>query len=274
MRFLTSRVDDRERSRNSGALIRRLAVVASLATLPASFAPSVQAQGFRWPEEPENLQVLSEDVKGARLGQVMRGFAISLGVRCEHCHVGEGNDLSHFDFASDEKPAKEKARVMMRMVQAINDSHLAELSELGVAPENRIRVTCMTCHRTRPRPLMLEDVLEAAIDSAGADAAVARYRELRAEHYGGFAYDFSPGTLARLAERLSARERLHEAIAILELEMETNGEQPGFLFALGTAQARVGDREAAIRTLERGLQLAPERMQPRFRERLEQLRTP
>ncbi len=42
---------------------------------------------------------------------VMRGFAMGLGVRCEHCHVGEpGQPLGSFDFVSDEKPTKEKAR--------------------------------------------------------------------------------------------------------------------------------------------------------------------
>ena len=51
------------------------------------------AQGFRWPEEPENLTVLPNEVKGGKLGQVMRGFASDLGVRCEYGHVGEGPDL-------------------------------------------------------------------------------------------------------------------------------------------------------------------------------------
>ncbi len=43
-----------------------------------------------------------------------------LGVRCEHCHVGEGNDLSKFDFASDARPAKAVARKMILMLRAIN----------------------------------------------------------------------------------------------------------------------------------------------------------
>jgi hypothetical protein len=46
---------------------------------------------------------------------LMRGYAIGLGIRCHHCHVGEGDDPSTFDFASDAKPAKTLARQMMRM---------------------------------------------------------------------------------------------------------------------------------------------------------------
>ena len=57
--------------------------------------------------------------------QVMRGFTRALGVRCQHCHVGEGNDLSKFDFASDAKPQKEIARKMMLMATDINGKHLA-----------------------------------------------------------------------------------------------------------------------------------------------------
>ena len=32
---------------------------------------TAQSQDFRWPEEPENLQVLPEGTKGAELGQIM-----------------------------------------------------------------------------------------------------------------------------------------------------------------------------------------------------------
>ena len=66
-----------------------------------------QAQGFSWPEEPQNLLVL--EVKGRQLGRVMRGFASSLGVRCSYCHEGTGPDLSNYDFASDQKITKQKA---------------------------------------------------------------------------------------------------------------------------------------------------------------------
>jgi hypothetical protein len=50
----------------------------------------------------------------------------SLGVRCSHCHMGEESDpLETYDFASDDKLLKRKAREMIRMMQAINGPHLS-----------------------------------------------------------------------------------------------------------------------------------------------------
>ncbi len=70
-----------------------------LGIVVAFAAFNAPAQQFQWPEEPENLQVLPEDTSGNELGAIMRGFVSSLDVRCEHCHVGEGNDLIQFDFS-------------------------------------------------------------------------------------------------------------------------------------------------------------------------------
>ena len=95
-----------------------------------------------------NLQVLPKDTEQRALVGTMRNFAIGLGVRCEHCHVGEGNDLSQFDFASDDKPAKAVARQMLRMAMAINDTHLEGVGE----PSETLKVTCFTCHRGELKP--------------------------------------------------------------------------------------------------------------------------
>src|SRR6187431_2138432 len=80
----------------------------------------------RWqPPDPTNLQVLPKDIPKPQLIQMMRGFTMGLGVRCEHCHVGEGNDLSKFDFASDARPEKVTARRMIGMAREINTKLLA-----------------------------------------------------------------------------------------------------------------------------------------------------
>ncbi len=73
------------------------------------------------PDSFENLEVLPKDIGQRELIEVMKGFSGALGVRCQHCHVGEeGKPLSDFDFVSDERPAKDAARVMMRMTEKIN----------------------------------------------------------------------------------------------------------------------------------------------------------
>lgn len=119
----------------------------------AIFAIAFACAGFRAPAQlPQkftNLKILPKDIAPRDLVNVMKQFCFDLGVRCEHCHQGEGDDLSKFDFASDARPAKTKARVMLKMVGAINDDHLKGLG--GTPPP---AVTCYTCHRgaTKPAP--------------------------------------------------------------------------------------------------------------------------
>lgn len=242
--------------------------------LIATLSTRSSAQGFRWPEEPENLQVLPKKVKGARLGQMMRGFASALGVRCEHCHVGEGPDLTKFDFPSDEQLAKRKARVMIQMVQAINRDHLAKLTSLEDPAQERIEVACMTCHRTQTTPLFLEDVLSETIQNDGVEAAVAQYRKLREQYYGGFAYDFSSGVLTGLGERVADGGNTEAALRMLELEIEMNGESASVYFTLGQVQAGAGMREEAIQSFERGMELAPENWKPFYQKQIDRLRNP
>jgi len=126
--------------------MRRLAVLA-VAGLALAASTTLRAQ---IPEKFTNLQVLSKTTTRAELLPVMKGFALNLGIRCEHCHVGEGNDLSKFDFASDTKPAKAVARRMMKMTAALN----AEVSGIGdPAPAGTAKITCFTCHRGAVKPL-------------------------------------------------------------------------------------------------------------------------
>jgi hypothetical protein len=100
------------------------------------------------PDKFTNLQVLSKDITRARLVPIMRSFALELGVRCEHCHLGEGNDLSKFDFASDVRPAKATARRMMRMLERLHGEDLEGVGDAARMP----KVTCYTCHRGQRTP--------------------------------------------------------------------------------------------------------------------------
>ncbi len=139
--------------------------VALLLALVGAAIGDARAQGFRWPENPENpenLQVLPDSIRGDRLGEVMKGFAFALGVRCSHCHVGEGGDLSEYDFAADDKETKRIARVMLEMVEHINASHLAPIDTLRASPGKRVEVTCVTCHRGVSRPRMIDGALALA----------------------------------------------------------------------------------------------------------------
>lgn len=98
---------------------------------------------------PKNLQVLPKDISSEELIDTMKKFAGSLGVRCNYCHAGEeGKPLNTYDFASDEKPTKQNARLMMEMVRQINTNTLPKLKMDDKAEP----VTCYTCHRGKVQP--------------------------------------------------------------------------------------------------------------------------
>jgi hypothetical protein len=101
------------------------------------------------PRTYTNLRVLPKDVTGPDLVNLMKGFTTALGTRCEHCHVGAGNDLATFDFASDAKPEKGTARQMMALVSAVNGPLLKGVGD----PTQTAKVTCYTCHRGTLKPL-------------------------------------------------------------------------------------------------------------------------
>ena len=73
------------------------------------------------PDKFINLKVLPKNIGKRDLINMMKGATRGLGVRCTFCHVGEGDDLSTFDFAADENSHKVTARIMFSMVRQINE---------------------------------------------------------------------------------------------------------------------------------------------------------
>lgn len=229
--------------------VRRLltALGAAAVLAPASLAAQ---------DEHQNLQVLPSDIPRPQLTAIMRGFTQALGVRCSTCHVGEeGQPLSTYDMASDDKPMKVKAREMLRMVQAINGEYLSALPDRG---EPALRVTCGTCHGGLQRPEPLADLLARVAMDDGGDAAAARYRELRAEYFGGRAYDFAAGSLTGAMEALVGEERGADAVALGRVAVEFHGESTVVHTAMGQALEAAGDTGAAVAAYRRALELDPE----------------
>ncbi|MGH9525894.1 MAG: c-type cytochrome [Terriglobales bacterium] len=113
---------------------------APTAPSPAAAAPQARAakpatQGKTAGEMFKNLKVLN-NIPANQLFPTMHFVAHSLGVRCEFCHVAG-------DFASDAKPHKQRARQMMRMVEAIDRENFRGFPE----------VSCYTCHQGSPHPV-------------------------------------------------------------------------------------------------------------------------
>jgi tetratricopeptide (TPR) repeat protein len=220
------------------------------------------AQQWRWPDAPKNLKVLPASATGRELQRVMNGFTGALGVKCIFCHVGEeGKNFGEWDFASDAKAEKRTTRTMVTMLKAINTEYLADIEREG-APA--ITVSCVTCHRGSPAPVLLEDKLKRTFDVAGVDSVIREYKALKEQFFGGFTYNFKEGTLLRLADKiLEDTTKYSEAIRIVKLNIEA---YPNFAFSyvhLASYYEDMGNIPAAVDYYQQAIKLNPkdERLQ-------------
>ncbi len=217
------------------------------------------ASGAQIPDKFTNLKVFPRDVSQVELVQAMRGYASALGVRCTHCHVTKAgvepgsDDLADLDFASDAREAKVRAREMITMVRAINNDYLGKLT--GGAT---IKVRCATCHRGLTEPELLDDRVARILETDGIAAAIADYRELRAEYLESGAYDFGQKPLNALGERLIRARKAAEAKPLLALNAEFHPDADWTLTLLAEAQLATGEKEAARATFQKVLELDPE----------------
>jgi len=126
----------------------RLALIAAAVTFGVSIAvaqptPSPPAQPNFANPPYKNLKIFPQTISRDQLIANMKLFSQSLGVRCTFCHVGEeGKPLSTFDFASDAKAHKLRAREMLDMAHFINQDTF----------DGVMKVTCFTCHRGSNKP--------------------------------------------------------------------------------------------------------------------------
>lgn len=82
----------------------------------------------------KNLKVFPKEMSRQQLMGIMNGWTRALGVKCDHCH---GDDKS-----TDEKPEKDVARAMVKMMQNLR------ANATDFLPDNRVaKVSCWTCHR-------------------------------------------------------------------------------------------------------------------------------
>jgi len=131
---------------------------------PAAGGGQGRAGGGAPPAPPiTNLQVLPKDMPRAQVIQIMRGFEAALQVECGHCHVWTGPNLPTNDYASDVKPTKNIARAMLRMVMADN-----QMISTAVTAHKAQEVSCATCHRGMPIPVVPTYPVPGAAPAGGA----------------------------------------------------------------------------------------------------------
>lgn len=213
------------------------------------------------PTATKNLKVFPPDISIDTLLATMAGFTRALGVRCNYCHAGrDGQPLDSIDFASDERPAKEKARAMLRMVAAINGDHLARLASRRTPA---VTVACFTCHHGITVPRTLQEVLTGAYAAGGLDSVLSLYGALRARYFGGAAYDFGEVALVDVANAIRSSGRLADALRLYVLNVEMVPSSTFALRSLAGAQLAGGDTAAAIASYDRALALNPNDSQSR-----------
>jgi tetratricopeptide (TPR) repeat protein len=229
--------------------ILSLIAVAFLVTTPVR-----AQQNWSWPEKPSNLQVLPKDWPGARLRPVMVGFSRALGVRCSYCHKGvEGKPLSTYDFASDEKPNKNRAREMLRMLNDIEE-HLKKIEPSG---DQRVNMWCHTCHRGRPRPMTLAEVLGEQYRKNGIKATLEYYRDLKDKYFGRGAYDFGEDSLNAFGYEILEKGETASAIQVFQLNAEVYPQSGTVWDSLAEAYMKSGDLKKAQANYEKALTLDP-----------------
>lgn len=174
---------------------------------------SAQPAGKFPPDSLVNTKVIPHATPVADVVGVMRNFTSALSVRCTFCHVGsEGQPLSEFDFASDQKRNKIVARQMMRMLAEIN-TRLDTIPQRGTPP---VAATCMTCHRGVSRPIPLSALVQDYAVRVSADSAISAYKILKARYYGRDAYDFSEPSLSIAAFRTARAGKPDEGLKLLQ----------------------------------------------------------
>lgn len=135
---------------------KKLIIIATICLATVTAQTFAKKDDHDHDEKAKNLKVLPKDISMQDLHDVMRTYSKSLGVHCNFCHVShevEGQKPK-MDFAADDKPEKEMARDMIRMVEGINKKYISKMGDHTLTP-----VTCVTCHNGRTKPITSVDSL-------------------------------------------------------------------------------------------------------------------
>ena len=202
-------------------------------------------------EKPKNLKVLPKDTSHRQVVEIMRGYSLALGVRCEECHYQSAPD-KELEFDSDKKPEKDTARRMMKMTAAINE----QIGQMKL--KDSIQVNCVTCHHGLIHPQTLGAIVTQAVHQKGIDGAIAEYRQLRDQYYGSAAYNFAPIALNDVAVELAeGSKEFDSALKILNLNLEFSPKDSNTYVTMARVQIAKGDKTGATASLNKALEIDP-----------------
>jgi tetratricopeptide (TPR) repeat protein len=101
----------------------------------------------------------------------------------------------------------------------------------------------------------LAQVLDEALTEGGAELALKRFREFKADPSNKFAETEQP--LLGAGQRLLNEKKPEQSLLLFKLAVEENPYSPNAHFANGYAYSLVGNREQALKSLEKTLELEP-----------------
>lgn len=253
-------------------MVPMLLVVAALIVLTnvgvAHESPTQDAAANRQSDEKtagqvfKNIRVLN-DLPQSQIYPVMRFMAASLGFQCGNCHVIRNGFI---DASLDDKPEKQTARQMIKMVIEINKTTF----------QGNTVVSCYTCHRgnrspqgapflplaipsprpsplisSSPTPVSVDDVLNKYLGAIGGKAATAQIKNVVVKGTTTTAI----GLLVPYESEQAMPDKGHEAFSLentgrpcagdsrCEYERVINGRQ-GWLKSGGGVQELLGEQLA------------------------------
>jgi Photosynthetic reaction centre cytochrome C subunit len=124
-----------------------LAITADSGALAADATARQSQQAATPAVAGNNLQVLPKDTSQTELLELMARYTQELGVACTFCHA-QNAQTQAVDFASDENPMKQVARIMIGMVHDINHKYLSQVGDRRYAKP----ISCGNCHQGQTYP--------------------------------------------------------------------------------------------------------------------------
>jgi polyisoprenoid-binding protein YceI len=110
-------------------------------------------------------------------------------------------------------------------------------------------------YQSKDKP-SIGEVLQKTVETNGAAAAVAQFRELRAQKPND--YNFGPGQVNLVILRLMQQRKVQDALTLLTAAAEAYPDESGFHARMGEAYAMLGDKASALREYEKAHAMNPD----------------
>jgi tetratricopeptide (TPR) repeat protein len=239
---------------NRAKALRFVAIAALLMPMTAVFfVPSIAAD--EQDEKYTNLKVLPKDISKQDLESTMHSFTTALGVRCSYCHVRGNGPRADLDWANDSKPEKTTARVMLQMVNGINQNYLPQIT---TKDPDKVTVTCRTCHHGAVRPIAIEDILATSYQRGGLDSLSTRYEALRKSYYGTDTYNFGEWMIPMLAQKIAGQKDPEGMLKLAKFNLKWFPDSGVAHMMMGQALGYSGNTDEATAELNKAIQLDPD----------------